>query len=534
MRPGGFTGGTGESDGDGFNPRRGSDACRSTSHHRNDFQHCKGRADPPITFESRGRSVQDLDETNNFSIKGSLQDGKISIPVKGISRESNEFDLDKVTGEFNISKGILEGKNVRARVEDEEIREGQFRMGLEGQDAPFHLEVVSEIDLSHLPPILNRVIKDTTFLKELERIHDLRGRSVGKLVLGETVQSIGAKVEILEMNLLARYDRAPYPLKIDHGQFSFDGKSIGLKNLSGRMGKSSFSGLTVQLGLGKEPTLETLSGEFSISLGEIYPWLASFESLREGLKDIEAVKGTLSLMVKNFEGPPQELRRWRFEAAGKVMGLSARTPLFPESIEVATGTFGANAEKLSFTEVQASVLGASFNVSGHLAGYLKGPLQVDLQSQADLAKLPPILKHLLNNEPFEKELSLIENLKGNATARLILVDPGGKGRSRLEVSELSASARYRRIPYPIEINRAEVSYGEKKCRDKEPQRRVWENPPVSGLTAQLDLGKEPHLEILSGKVSIALDEIYAWLSPQGVRAGRPERGEVGWRYDQTL
>ena len=268
------------------------------------FSIVKGGQIPLITFESRGRSVKDLDETKNFSIKGSLQDGKISIPVKGISRESNEFDLDKVTGEFNISKGILEGKNVRARVEDEEIREGQFRMGLEGQDAPFHLEVVSEIDLSHLPPILNRVIKDTTFLKELERTHDLRGRSVGKLVLGETVQSIGAKVEVWEMNLLARYDRVPFPLKIDHGQFSFDGKSIGLKNLSGRMGKSSFSGLTVQLGLGKEPTLETLSGEFSISLGEIYPWLASFESLREGLKDIEAVKGTLSLMVKNFEGPP--------------------------------------------------------------------------------------------------------------------------------------------------------------------------------------------------------------------------------------
>jgi len=279
------------------------------------------------------------------------------------------------------------------------------------------------------------------------------------------------------------------------------------------MGKSSFSGLTVRLGLGKEPALETLSGEFSISLGEIYPWLASFEGLREGLKDIEAVKGTLSLMVKNLDGPLLEFRRWRFEAAGKVRCLSAKTPLFPESIEVATGTFGADTEKLSFEEVRASMLGASFNISGHLAGYLKGPLQVDLQSQADLAKLPPILKHLLNNETFEKELSLIENLKGNATARLVLDDPGGKGKSRLEVSELSASVHYRRIPYLIEINRAEVSYGEKKIGIKSLSGALGKSS-LSDLTAQLDLGKEPHLEILSGKLSIALDEIYAWLSPQ--------------------
>ena len=215
------------------------------------------------------------------------------------------------------------------------------------------------------------------------------------------------------------------------------------------------------------------------------------------------------------------------------MGLSAKTPLFPESIEVATGAFGADAEKLSFAEVQASVLGASFNVSGHLAGYLKGPLQVDLQSQADLAKLPPILKHLLNNEPFEKELSLIENLKGNATARLVLDDPGGKGKSRLEVSELSASARYRRIPYPIEINRAEVSYGEKKIEIKNLSGALGKSS-FSDLMAQLDLGKEPHLEILSGKLSIALDEIYAWLSPQEFAQDALKDVKSARRYHQTL
>ncbi len=129
------------------------------------FSIVKGGQIPLITFESRGRSVKDLDETNNFSIKGSLQDGKISIPVEGFGRKGNDFDLDRVSGEIIISKGILEGKNVRARMEDEEIREGQLRVGLEGEDAPFHLEVVSEVDLSRLPPLLNRVIKDQLFCR---------------------------------------------------------------------------------------------------------------------------------------------------------------------------------------------------------------------------------------------------------------------------------------------------------------------------------------------------------------------------------
>ena len=69
------------------------------------FNIVKGGQIPLITFESRGRSLKDLDETGNFSIKGSLQDGKISIPVEGFGRDSNEFDLDKVSGEIHHLKG---------------------------------------------------------------------------------------------------------------------------------------------------------------------------------------------------------------------------------------------------------------------------------------------------------------------------------------------------------------------------------------------------------------------------------------------
>ena len=97
---------------------------------------------------------------------------------------------------------------------------------------------------------------------------------------------------------------------------------------------------------------------------------------------------------------------------------------------------------------------------------------------------------------------------------------------------MSASARYRRIPYPIEINRAEVSYGEKRVGIKNLSGALGKSS-VSGLTAQLDLGKEPHLEILSGKLSIALDEIYAWLSPQEFAQDALKEVKVGWRYNQT-
>ena len=478
------------------------------------FTIVRGGRVPRITFQSRGQSMADLDETENFSINGSLQEGKIFISEEVFDWKGINFDLEKVSGEIALAKGILEAKNVRARMENGEIREGQLRVGLEGEDTPFHLEVVSKVNLSYIPPLLSNLIKDEAFLKELGRTHDIKGKAVGKLVLGESTGSIEAKIEIWEMNLLARYEQIPYQLEIDRGQLYFDGNKIGLNNLSGKMGESRFSRLTVQLGLGKEPTLEALSGEFLVSLGEVYPWLASFEGLRKGLEGIKAVKGTLGFTVKSLGGPLLEPQRWRFESRGKVKSLSAKTPLFPEPIEVVAGTFKADSETLSFTEVQTNILGAPFNVSGNLTGYLKDPFRLEILTQVDFAKLLPILNRVLKDEEFKKELARVENLEGSAKGKLVLERKQESLTTRLEASDIHLSARYGPLPYPLEIGGGNISYAEGKVAVNNLNGKMGESI-FSELTARLRVGKDPSLEVVSGKLAIFLDEIYPWISSQG-------------------
>jgi hypothetical protein len=348
------------------------------------FTMLRGGQVPSITFQSRGKAMDNLDDTENFSLKGNLRDGMILISGELFGRKGMDIHLESVITNVSISKGMADIKNISARWDRHQLREGTMSVGLEGEDVPFHLEVIADADLPSLPPLLTRFIEEKTFREELGRVHDLMGRAVGKIVLGESTGSLKPKVEISEMNLMARYDRIPYPVEIDRGQFSFDGERIGLKDLSGKVGTSSFSGFAAKLGLGKKQDLEILSGAFSLALGEIHSWLSSVEGVREVLNNIPSLKGVLNLDTVKLGGPLSSPGDWRFETAGELRGAEVKARSFPWPIAITSGKFMATQKELSLTNVQTKLLDAAFDVSGSLQGYLRGIEKGDLDLRGSM------------------------------------------------------------------------------------------------------------------------------------------------------
>jgi hypothetical protein len=333
---------------------------------------------PLITFHSHGRSIPDLDETENFSVKGRLLEGRISIPVEEVGWKEIDIALDKVSGEGAVSKGILEAKNLTAQWENETFREGKLRVGLEGENPPLHLETVAEVDLSVLPPLLNRLIKDRTLLDEMARLAEIKGKFVGTLVLGESKKAIKAKINIQDVQLFARHERIPYPVTIDGGKVTFDEKRLEVRNVAGKIGNSSFSDLTARIGFRKEPSLEVFSGRSVLSLEEIYLWLSSYESLQETLKNLKSVKGTISLSNMRLTGPLKSPGKWDFDTTGKLKDLVVDTSLLPGPFAMTEGEFRLQPETIVLTDLQTSLLDASLHVSGTLYNYRGGLEKAEL------------------------------------------------------------------------------------------------------------------------------------------------------------
>ena len=322
-----------------------------------------------LTFGIRGSTKQDWKEAENITLKGSMVDGEITVPV------GDYLHLKNVTGDVEIANGMLEGRNLQGDLGKAKASQGTFKLDLEGlkqKTAVFHLDVALEADLTQLPSVLKRVVRNETFIKHVNLVEDIKGNATGRLVMGDTISSIKTHVTILKSNMVARYEPIPYPLQIKQGELIQDGQRVDLKNVTGQIGKSSFSGLSARIDGGKDPHLDGKAGQSRIVLDEVYPWLMSYDKVAEGLDRLKSLSGTISTSDLSLKGPILRPKEWTFQVAGDVAGLAVDTSVFPKPITVVQGKFEATPEKISVKDARADALGASLQISGFVEEYLKG------------------------------------------------------------------------------------------------------------------------------------------------------------------
>ena len=348
------------------------------------FDIVKGGTAPLVHLSTHGNSWHDLGKGENILIKGSMLDGKIFVP-------GADLDLEGVKGDVIISKGILEGKNLEARMGSIEGRQGTLNLGLKGENAPFHLDMLIQTDLAQLHPVLKRLVpKESFFGHEMNLIDNLEGHGTGRLVLGESTASIKTRLDLSEFNLSGRYKRIPYPLEIRGQDFSYDDWTVHARQLSGKVGKSSFSDVSLGLNWEKEPYLEVKSPRFQIFLGEVYSWLASLDRSSVYIKDFRRVDGIVSLSELQLKGPLFQPEDWQWQTRGEIRHLAADTSLLPGPIEVVGGNLDAiedaTEQQFSFRDAHVTLLDASLSVSGVLGDFLKGLNETNITLQGKMGR----------------------------------------------------------------------------------------------------------------------------------------------------
>jgi hypothetical protein len=334
------------------------------------FDHVKSGQVPQITFETRGSSLAELGKLENMVIKGQMIKGNVSIP---------EIDLEPtgVHGDVVISQGILKGENLLARLKESTGNDGKMTIGLQGKDAPFHLDIMVDADAAQIHPILRRFLKNKALLQELSLTEIAEGGGKGRLVLGESLKSVRVHLEVAEFHASGKYKRFPHPFQLTGKNYVLDETGIGVGHLSAKMGNSSLKGLSGSLAMQGPFRLELHSGSMRVSLDDIFPWLSSFDALSGSLEAIKSVKGTLAISAMRAQGPLLKPTAWQFDTKGSLKNLTMSTPLLPKPVTIGRGEFKATPEKISFTNVQANFLDSSLNIAGGLEGYSKGVKKVD-------------------------------------------------------------------------------------------------------------------------------------------------------------
>ncbi len=318
---------------------------------------------PAITFEFSGAALSDLSDLKQMRITSTLQNGRVVIP-------GTLLQLTGVEGKTVIAQGVLQAEEISARMGSTTGQQGTLRLGLMGRDAPFHLDMTLHADLKELPPILKAFITDPGFIQELGQLREIKGTAQGRLVIGESLRSLRITVDIPKFVFAARYQRVPFPVQVKGGRFLLKGKDLLLKHVRGALGRSSLNELTAQLSLADPSRIEITSSDVSLDLDELYPWLATFPNTTQALNSIGSVQGAVRLTVQHANIPLSEPKNMRFTAAGIVSGLTVSMKDLPGPVIVSRGSFTADNETFSFSNVDANLSDASLHVGCRLDGYL--------------------------------------------------------------------------------------------------------------------------------------------------------------------
>ena len=323
-----------------------------------------------------GPTIFGRDAIDRLFLEGRLGAGNIFVA-------DADLDLRDVAGNVVLSGGILTADHAEARIGDSRARDGSLRMGVTGRNPPFRLDAQVEADLARLPRALLRLTKDKGLEDELSRIENLQGKASGRLTIGDRIGSLRVAVDATDFRLSARYRRIPFPVEVDGGRLLFDENGIAVEHLSGRLGRSVFSGVAARVRLGDSPTIERLSGNASVALGELYPWLASLEGMETARENIRRLDGFTDLVIIGLDGPIVRPAEWRYEATGSLRDVVLEMTHLPGPVSMAKGAFRISPEAVSVTALDTRFLDTAVLLSGRVDGYRKpfGNLDATLSGQ---------------------------------------------------------------------------------------------------------------------------------------------------------
>ena len=480
------------------------------------FRHVKGGKIPEISFQTAGRSFDELWKTNNMAVTGTLRDGNII----GFATGSN---LEEVSGPFVVSRGVLEANQFSARLGKIQGRDGVVRVGLEGKSAPFHLDMMVQADATELRSLLLRVVENEDFRKEVSKLRDVKGNLSGRLILGERIDSILPKVSILKAAISGSYDPIPYPISVKEGRFQYGDGKVALDSVSGTVGLSSFSEVAGSLSYSGARQIEVESGRFSLDVAQTSNLLNRFAVLPKGLRDVDFTQGRLDLIALSLKGPLDQPSQWDFSSTGSVSGIAVKHANLPGVMNVSGGSLSATPAKLTVSDAKVNLLDASVTVEGFLQGFNEAPLSLDatatgaiggevagwLSRQIELPKelmlrspLQVTKGHVLWKEGGDVAFQGDLTVAGGPRLSLDLV----RAPQTVEVKEILIADGEQRARMTFDIGRDKFGFSFNGALEQKTLNQIFQAPPLEASLIQGDIEvsaflEEPHRFTASGRLA---------------------------------
>jgi hypothetical protein len=159
-------------------------------------------------------------------------------------------------------------------------------------------------------------------------------------------------------------------------------------------------------------------------------------------------------------------------------------------------------------------MGESYGTNGGLFFQISGrddSFRLDLDLNADVSALPPVLIRLVDNQAVKKEFSLVSGARGRAKGHLNIDGKLHDPDVRINVSEMNGSFKYGRLPWPVTIEKGGLLVAPKEVSWKGVA-GVLGPHRIHEASGVVDWEKEVSLKIGSFNADVDSQALYAELS----------------------
>ena len=329
-----------------------------------------------FSFKADGKTPGDLGSLERMSIHAAVKGARVRIDGPGL-------DLADVSADVALEGGVLTVENAAARLGKSRAFDGKVLVNLVPGDERLRVEARVEADLAEVPSILARAIPGRSFREELALVEGLEGSATGLITIGDRKSALETSASVSRMRFSATYRRIPWPLRVDSGEFTFDGKRVGVNRLSGSIGRSTFSGLAALVRLGKEAVLERASGSVQVSLGDFLEGAQSIRGAASLVKSVKRLEGSLHVDLRRVSGPLARLDDASVAASGTFEEVLLESSSLP-TLSIPSGRFAVDDDAIRVTDAEARTMDASLRISGALSNWRGGTPAVEATADGEL------------------------------------------------------------------------------------------------------------------------------------------------------
>ncbi len=278
-----------------------------------------------------------------------------------------DLQLDGATGSISILDGVLSGDNLTAEISSSSGSNGSLLLDLKDDATAFQLDLDLDIDVAKLKDVLENIVDEPGFQKELTHFKDLTGRAKGHLSLGDNLDDLNTTVEVKEIKANGVYDRLPWPFSIQSGSLTIlPGKTkwesveatLGPHHIFKNSAQVSWEDQAVIMVENFKADIDGLSffKEGNILIGEeTYTSKDFFSPYLTGLNGIIRVSNA------QLSGPAITPSAWEYQADLEANNIALHSPHLPGKISLNQSSATIGSDKISLS-TKAKLLNDSFQL----------------------------------------------------------------------------------------------------------------------------------------------------------------------------